>query len=259
MSTPLPIDGPRLIQIKDLIEQHFGATEWEELGILTGESSVIDRHARLLRSMSFGDDDYGGCILSVLQTLLRANPENADTIERYIAKKCKPKAETDKSRDGNGGAANNFMTITPKVFQVPDVAVNSKLVSVMIPYRAEFAAVMDAIRGAAQDVDCECLRAKDFWEHSMVLQDVFSLIYRSQIVVCDFSGQNPNVFYEAGIAHTLGRDVIPIAQSDNDIPSDMKPFKYVTYLNNREGLRGLRQALTDRIKTLIRASRTASW
>ena len=48
------------------------------------------------------------------------------------------------------------------------------------------------------------------------------------------TGRFPNVFYEARIAHTLGREVILITQNENDIPFDLRHLRYVRYLNNAE-------------------------
>ena len=70
-------------------------------------------------------------------------------------------------------------------------------------------------------------------------------------MICDCSGRNPNVFYEAGIAHTLGREVILIAQSDHDIPFDLRHLRYVRYLNNDQGRAELSAALLARIQTII--------
>ena len=36
------------------------SSRWTELGLLTDKSKNIDGHHRLLRSLSFGDDDYYG-------------------------------------------------------------------------------------------------------------------------------------------------------------------------------------------------------
>jgi hypothetical protein len=38
--------------------------------------------------------------------------------------------------------------------------------------------------------------------------DVWNSIYSSSIIIADCTGRNPNVFYELGIAHTLGKPVI---------------------------------------------------
>ena len=58
------------------------------------------------------------------------------------------------------------------------------------------------------------------------------------------------MFYEAGIAHTLGKSVVPIAQNDHDVPFDLRHHRYIRYLNNGEGLTSLSQALLPRLRTL---------
>jgi hypothetical protein len=88
-------------------------------------------------------------------------------------------------------------------------------------------------------------------ENPAIIQDVVSLIDRSRIVVCDCTGRNPNVFYEAGIAHTLGREVILITQSANDIPFDLRHLRYIPYLNNNEGRLALADALQGRMQTVV--------
>ena len=110
--------------------------------------------------------------------------------------------------------------------------------------------VYKTIKESSKDAGLVCKRVDDIWDHSTVIQDVFALIFQSYIVVCDFTGKNPNVFYEVGIAHTLGKHVIPITQSEHDIPFDLKHHRYAKYLNNGEGLQKLRNDLTSRFKTL---------
>lgn len=139
----------------------------------------------------------------------------------------------------------------PSVFEVPTQPINPLLVSVMMPFAGNFTGTYEAIKGASTAVGLECSRADDIWEHSVVIQDVFSLIFRSFIVVCDFTGRNPNVFYEAGIAHTLGKHVVPITQSQDDIPFDLRHHRYVHYLNNTEGRQKLKGDLEGRFRFLF--------
>ena len=56
--------------------------------------------------------------------------------------------------------------------------------------------------------------------------------------------------YETGIAHTLGRPVVPISQSVDDVPFDLRHHRFVKYLPNGEGLASLEGILTERLKTL---------
>ena len=95
-----------------------------------------------------------------------------------------------------------------------------------------------------------CQRADELWEESDVIQDIFNLVFRSHIVIVDFSGKNPNVMYETGIAHTLGRPVVPLAQSINDVPFDLRHHRVLIYLPNDEGLTEMRRTLSKRLKTL---------
>lgn len=140
----------------------------------------------------------------------------------------------------------------PTVFQIPEHEnIEPNLVSVMMPFGAEFSPVYDSIRQAAAGVGLRCRRADDIWENPAIIQDVVALIDRSRMVVCDCTGRNPNVFYEAGIAHTLGREVILITQSEHDIPFDLRHLRYVRYLNNSEGQMALVTALQGRMQTLI--------
>lgn len=82
------------------------------------------------------------------------------------------------------------------------------------------------------------------------MQDIFSLIYRAKSVVVDFSGKNPNVMYETGIAHTLGKVVIPITQNVSDIPSDMGHHRALCYLHNNEGLADLTNKLAAKLRSI---------
>lgn len=140
--------------------------------------------------------------------------------------------------------------IRPSIFKVPPSGVEADLVSVMLPFHLDFDAVFAAIEGACLELGLRCLKASQIWDESEVIQDIFSLIYRSKIVVCDFSGKNPNVFYEAGIAHTLGRFVVPLAQVSEDVPFDIRHHRYLQYSSDPEGLKEMRAALAARLATL---------
>ena len=139
----------------------------------------------------------------------------------------------------------------PTVFQPVLDGAQPNLVSVMMPFDPGMNGVYGAIEAACASLGASCKRADNIWEHSTVIQDIYSLIHKSSVVVCDFSNKNPNVFYEAGIAHTLGRAVIPIVQHTSDIPFDLQHHRYIQYLNNAEGLVKLTVDITARLRTLL--------
>ena len=138
----------------------------------------------------------------------------------------------------------------PKVFDLSADPVDDDLVAVMMPFDARFDPVYAALQGVVGEVAMTCQRADDIWEHDHVIQDVVSLICKSSVVICDLTGRNANVFYETGIAHTIGRDVILIAQTAADVPFDIGHIRHIRYLQNSEGLMQLAAEVKRRLETL---------
>ncbi len=150
----------------------------------------------------------------------------------------------------NKMSTNELITVSPSCFKVPSRDIQPESVAVMMPFKQEYDNVYDTIKETCRKYGFECHRADDFWNDSMIIQDIFELIYCSLIVIVDFSEKNPNVFYEAGIAHTLGRNVIPITQSIEDIPFDLNHHRHIDYTNNEEGLEKLKMKLEKRLHYL---------
>lgn len=144
-----------------------------------------------------------------------------------------------------------LITFKPSVFQVPNKQQNSRLISVMMPFNGAFIGTYDAIERVTDYMKLECVRADSIWDNSTFIQDIFDIIYCAHAVVVDFTGRNPNVMYETGIAHTLGKTVIPITQSIDDIPSDLGHHRALKYLPNEEGYRDLSNELHKRLKTIF--------
>jgi hypothetical protein len=141
--------------------------------------------------------------------------------------------------------------VSPKVFSLEAAyAQDDNLVSVMMPFNAEFNPVYSALQEATTSIGFSCVRADDIWEHHSIIQDIVNIIARARIVICDCSGKNPNVFYEAGIAHAIGKEVILITQSEHDVPFDLRHLRYIRYLPNSEGLGALSSALQVKLRSI---------
>lgn len=138
----------------------------------------------------------------------------------------------------------------PIAFKIPGTPPEPDLVSVMMPFSAEFEDVYGALVAACKTAEMRCLRADHIWDEDEIMQDIFSLIYRSRVVICDFTNLNPNVFYETGIAHTLGRPVIPISQNISHVPFDLRHRRCLAYSNTAEGRTSLMAKVTQRLHTI---------
>ncbi len=238
--------GKEIIRLRSIIEENFTHANWEEIGLITGGSDLISGHSRLFRSLSFGDEDYGSCVLAVLRRISESRPESLQEIQDYIDSTFTSIESTYISAK----PSEKKITFAPNVFSIPQTEIHPNLVALMMPYDSDFDPVQKAIKEACIEAGKECLRADNIWDEHTIIQDIFNLIYRSKIVIVDFSTKNPNVMYETGIAHTLGKIVIPVAQSISDIPSDMKHHRALTYLNNAEGLNKMSTDLTTKLKNM---------
>jgi len=142
----------------------------------------------------------------------------------------------------------------PTVFRLPaHPQVNPRHVSAMMPFGAPFLPVWRVIQQACTGAGLACDRADNIWQNAAVIDDVVNLIDRSAVVVFDCSGKNPNVFYELGLAHAWGKEVIIITNDNADIPFDLRHIRYLEYSNDPHGLELLRSALAIRLSELIPA------
>ncbi len=234
-----------LLKLKEEIVAKFNESHWQNLALVTNCEDVVNDHPRLLRSLGFGDADYEACVITVLRSIVNADPENISRISAYLAEKFQEGGEYVSSM-----ASERKILFAPNVFKVPDCERQSDLVAVMMPF-AGYANVHAAIKNACKKAGFKCLRADDIWEDSTIVQDIFTLIYKSHIVVSDFSQRNPNVLYETGIAHCLGRTVVPITRDLEDVPSDLRHHRACVYLPNAEGLSVLEAELAKRLRSLM--------
>jgi len=235
--------GRRILALRERVVADFNTGDWEEIGLLTGYSDLISEHPRLLRSLSWGDEDYAGNALTIIKRIAELD-ENAFAIfEKHVAEKY-----PEESQFISAKPSERKITFAPSVFQVPEnTAIESDLVTVMMPFNAAFNTVHEGIRRACSAAGYRCLRVDDIWEESTVIQDIFNLIFKAHVVVVDFTGKNPNVMYETGIAHTLGKHVVPISQSLDDVPFDMAHHRILKYLPNGEGIEVMVSKLTEKL------------
>ncbi len=140
--------------------------------------------------------------------------------------------------------------LAPTVFTIPRGAPQPDLVSVMMPFEASFAPVYQSLSVAVTQEGWQCRRADELFTNGPVIQDIVELIAASRAVICDLSGRNANVFYEAGIAHAIGRDVVLLARHESDVPFDLRHLRYISYANNDQGREELTTTVLRHLRTM---------
>jgi hypothetical protein len=109
----------------------------------------------------------------------------------------------------------------------------------------------DHVKAIIERCGLRCERADDIYDVSGVMQSVWEGINRARVVVADLTERNANVFYELGIAHTLGKPVIMLSQSIDFVPFDLRHLRCIVYTYTPRGATQLEQALERTMKTLL--------
>jgi hypothetical protein len=86
----------------------------------------------------------------------------------------------------------------------------------------------------------------------VVIDDVRNGIVASSLVIADLTGKNPNVMYEVGMAHTIGRPVLMLSQYADDIPFDLRHRRAIIYDNTPAGLAVLATKLGRTIQVVLK-------
>jgi hypothetical protein len=125
-------------------------------------------------------------------------------------------------------------------------------VFVAMPFSSKLEPVYeDHIKKAIARLDLEVGRADDFFRRGSIMSDIWSAIHAARVVVADLTGRNPNVLYEIGLAHAIGKDTILISQSMDDVPSDLRHLRVIVYEFSPRGMKAFEKQLVMTITNSV--------
>jgi hypothetical protein len=143
--------------------------------------------------------------------------------------------------------------VAEPLFGAPRKLTNSVDIFVLMPFTDKLKPVWkDHMTNVATSLGLTAKRADDFFTAHSVMQDVWNAICMSRIVIADCTDRNPNVFYEIGVAHTVGRPVILCTQDANDVPFDLRHIRYIQYEYTPPGMRKFESSLAETISSIIK-------
>lgn len=145
--------------------------------------------------------------------------------------------------------SQNQVTVKP-IYPVADYAPTSELKTcfVIMPFDAEMTKFYeDVVKPVVISEGISIGRADDFFTVGRVVEDIWKRINEADFLLADLTGRNANVYYELGIAHTIGKPVILLAQSTDDAPFDIRDQRILKYGTRYDDI----PAFKERLKASI--------
>lgn len=111
-------------------------------------------------------------------------------------------------------------------------------VFVIMPFREPFNGYYQQLyRPTLEQLGYEVVRADDIFNPRPIMLNVQDSILAADMVLCELTDRNPNVLYELGLAHAIGKPAIMVARSEDDIPFDLRHIQFITYDPEQPGWR----------------------
>ena len=124
---------------------------------------------------------------------------------------------------------------------------------VVMPFHTLFETEYErVIRPAIEEAGLECVRGNEIYTQQAIVEDIWRSIRQSRVVVAELSGRNPNVMYEIGLAHAIGKPIVLITRNQDDVPFDLRALRFIYYEpNNPFWGENLRSELTKIIRKVL--------
>ncbi|WP_304721866.1 HEAT repeat domain-containing protein [uncultured Alistipes sp.] len=138
----------------------------------------------------------------------------------------------------------------PKDYISSSKDINVGTAFIVMPIKPEFDLTLGLITDVCSSLGIKAQRADDISKQDFIMANILDGIAKSEIVIVDITGNNPNVFYELGIAHTLrSRNSTLIMTRDEDVsksPFDIRHWSILKYSYDNKA--ALKAALKERIE-----------
>jgi hypothetical protein len=150
----------------------------------------------------------------------------------------------------------NTIQINP-IFGPAQYKVDGRLAFVLMPFTDPLTEIYQTlIKPTVENsrFGLVCKRADDIKSNRAIIQDIWKSICEARVIIADMTNLNPNVMYELGIAHTLGKETILLYQhSETEIkfPFDLSHIRRIEYDNTVPGARALEQDLLLTLENVI--------
>jgi len=106
----------------------------------------------------------------------------------------------------------------------------------LMPFNNNFKTTYEIIKSACAPQGIVCSRSDESYNPGNLLRQILISIVESKVVFAVLDGRNPNVFYELGLCHAIGKPVFLVARfsSKENLPFDISSSRLLLYKSNSD-------------------------
>ena len=119
----------------------------------------------------------------------------------------------------------------------PYYSVDPKYAFIAMPMNPEDHAlvdILDAVKEAAKRCGVRAERIDEPQSNERISDRILQSIQKAKYVIVDLTSSRPNVFFEAGYAHGIGKIPIYFARQGTQVEFDLKDYPVIFYRNLKE-------------------------
>ena len=130
---------------------------------------------------------------------------------------------------------------------------------VMMPFRAPFDRYYESVfRPAIVAARLEPVKANDLFRPSPIVHDLWKMIQDAKVLLAELTTKNANVFYELGLGHAIGKPIVMISETMDDVPFDLQQLRVLKYDKNDPAwgeklASSITKALTETLESPVEA------
>ena len=110
----------------------------------------------------------------------------------------------------------------------------------------------EVIKPTCEDFGYRVVRADEFCNSGLIIEDITRSIQESTIVIADVTPNNPNVFYEVGFSHGIGKPTILLSDRKREnLPFDLSGFRTLFYDNTIGGKGVVEERLKKHLESIV--------
>lgn len=111
---------------------------------------------------------------------------------------------------------------------------------IIMPFAKKYNKVWQVIKQVCKELGINDVRGDEIKDIGPIINQIFNSISNADLVIAEISEKNPNVYYEVGVSHTIGKPTALLAQKEfiKSLPFDIQHNRVFGYdIKNPDGVK----------------------